>query len=133
MAAPTTGHRQTDHIRTMHLCEVAADFALPVLKPGGHFLAKVFQGGTEGELLATLKRALRQRPPRQAAGEPGAVGGALPRREGISRVAPPPSSPGLSGHPRLFPRYRTTVVAELDVRGRRQDLGGRDKPGQAGG
>ena len=47
MAAPTTGHRRTDHIRTMHLCEVAADFAISVLKPGGHFLAKTFQGGTE--------------------------------------------------------------------------------------
>jgi 23S rRNA (uridine2552-2'-O)-methyltransferase len=56
MAAPTTGHRRTDHIRTMHLCEVAADFAISVLKPGGHFLAKTFQGGTEGELLARLKQ-----------------------------------------------------------------------------
>lgn len=56
MAAPTTGHRQTDHIRTMHLCEAAADFAATVLKPGGHFVAKVFRGGTEGELLARLKR-----------------------------------------------------------------------------
>jgi 23S rRNA (uridine2552-2'-O)-methyltransferase len=59
MAAPTTGHRRTDHIRTMHLCEVAADFALSVLKPGGHFLAKTFQGGTEAELLDRLKRAFR--------------------------------------------------------------------------
>jgi 23S rRNA (uridine2552-2'-O)-methyltransferase len=57
MAAPTTGHRQTDHLRTIHLCEVAADFAESVLKPGGHFVAKVFQGGTEGDLLANLKRA----------------------------------------------------------------------------
>ena len=56
MAAPTTGHRRTDHIRTMHLCEVAADFAVRVLKPGGHFLAKTFQGGTENELLDLLKR-----------------------------------------------------------------------------
>jgi 23S rRNA (uridine2552-2'-O)-methyltransferase len=57
MAAPTTGHRRTDHLRTIHLCEVAADFALSVLKPGGHFVAKVFRGGTEGELLALLKRS----------------------------------------------------------------------------
>ena len=57
MAAPTTGHRRTDHIRTMHLCEVAADFAISVLKPGGHFLAKTFQGGTETELLDRLKRS----------------------------------------------------------------------------
>lgn len=56
MAAPTTGHRQTDHIRIMHLCEVAADFAASVLDPGGSFLAKVFQGGTEAALLAELHR-----------------------------------------------------------------------------
>ena len=59
MAAPTTGHRRTDHIRTMHLCEVAADFAISVLRPGGHFLAKTFQGGTEAELLDLLKRNFR--------------------------------------------------------------------------
>ena len=59
MAAPTTGHRRTDHIRTMHLCEVAADFAVTVLKPGGHFLAKTFQGGTENSLLDLLKRNIR--------------------------------------------------------------------------
>ncbi|KAA0972272.1 RlmE family RNA methyltransferase [Aureimonas fodinaquatilis] len=56
MAAPTTGHRRTDHLRTMHLCEVAVDFAIRTLKPGGHFLTKTFQGGTEGELLALLKK-----------------------------------------------------------------------------
>jgi 23S rRNA (uridine2552-2'-O)-methyltransferase len=59
MAAPTTGHRQTDHLRTMHLCETAADFAITTLKPGGHFVAKVFRGGTEAELLAALKRNFR--------------------------------------------------------------------------
>ena len=56
MAAPTTGHRKTDHLRTMHLVEVALHFALEVLKPGGHFLSKTFQGGTEGELLTLLKK-----------------------------------------------------------------------------
>lgn len=56
LAAPTTGHRQTDHLRTMHLCEVATDFALRTLKPGGHFLAKTFQGGTERDLLNLLKQ-----------------------------------------------------------------------------
>ena len=56
MAAPTTGHRKTDHLRTMHLVEVALDFALQVLKPGGHFLSKTFQGGTESELLALMKK-----------------------------------------------------------------------------
>ncbi|MEM7289153.1 MAG: RlmE family RNA methyltransferase [Pseudomonadota bacterium] len=59
MAAPTTGHRKTDHLRTMHLVEVALDFALEVLTPGGHFLSKTFQGGTEGDLLALLKRNFR--------------------------------------------------------------------------
>ena len=56
MAAPTTGHRRTDHLKTMYLCEVAADFAVRVLKPGGHFLTKTFQGGTEGDLLTMLKQ-----------------------------------------------------------------------------
>lgn len=56
MAAPTTGHKQTDHLRIIHLCEVAAEFATQVLAPGGSFLAKVFQGGTEATLLADLRR-----------------------------------------------------------------------------
>ena len=60
MAAPTTGHQRTDHIRTMHLCEVAAHFAIEVLTKGGHFLAKTFQGGTEKELLTLLKQNFRQ-------------------------------------------------------------------------
>jgi len=56
MAAPTTGHRRTDHLRTIYLCEVAAEFAVSILNPGGHFVAKVFRGGAEGELLTRLKR-----------------------------------------------------------------------------
>jgi 23S rRNA (uridine2552-2'-O)-methyltransferase len=56
MAAPTTGHRATDHLRIVALCEAAADFAREVLAPGGSFLAKVFRGGTESSLLADLKR-----------------------------------------------------------------------------
>ena len=60
MAAPTTGHQRTDHIRTMHLCEVAAHFAIEVLAEGGHFLAKTFQGGTEKDLLNLLKKNFRQ-------------------------------------------------------------------------
>lgn len=56
MAAPTTGHRATDHIRIMQLVELAADFAIRVLSPGGTFVAKVFQGGTEHELLGSLKQ-----------------------------------------------------------------------------
>ena len=56
MAANATGHRRTDHLKIMALAETAADFARAVLKPGGAFLAKVLQGGTEGNLLADLKR-----------------------------------------------------------------------------
>jgi len=56
MAANATGHRRTDHLKIVALVEAAADFAREVLKPGGAFLAKVIQGGTEGELLASLKR-----------------------------------------------------------------------------
>lgn len=55
MAAPATGHRQTDHLRVVALCETAYDFARTVLAPGGVFLAKVFQGGTEQDLLRRLK------------------------------------------------------------------------------
>ena len=56
MAANTTGHRRTDHLRIMGLVEAAAAFAREVLAPGGAFLAKVIQGGTEVALLAELKR-----------------------------------------------------------------------------
>ena len=56
MAANATGHRQTDHLKIMALVEAAAEFAREVLEPGGAFLAKVLQGGTEAALLAALKR-----------------------------------------------------------------------------
>jgi len=56
MAANATGHRQTDHLRIMALAEAAAEFARQVLAPGGVFLCKVLQGGTEAALLAELKR-----------------------------------------------------------------------------
>src|SRR5215472_810978 len=56
MAANATGHRQTDHLRIMALAEAAAEFAREVLAPGGVFLCKVLQGGTEAALLAELKR-----------------------------------------------------------------------------
>jgi 23S rRNA (uridine2552-2'-O)-methyltransferase len=56
MAANTIGHRKTDHLKIVALVEAAADFAREVLAPGGAFLAKVIQGGTEGGLLAMLKR-----------------------------------------------------------------------------
>jgi 23S rRNA (uridine2552-2'-O)-methyltransferase len=56
MAANATGHRATDHLKIMALVEAAAEFARDVLAPGGAFLAKVLQGGTESKLLADLKR-----------------------------------------------------------------------------
>ncbi len=56
MAANATGHRKTDHLKIVALAETAAGFAREVLRPGGVFLCKVLQGGTEGELLADLKR-----------------------------------------------------------------------------
>jgi len=56
MAANATGHRKTDHLRIMALVETAFEFAREALAPGGTFLAKVLQGGTEGALLAALKR-----------------------------------------------------------------------------
>ena len=56
MAPNTVGHRQTDHLRIVGLIEAAVDFAIEVLKPGGSFLAKAFQGGETAEVIATLKR-----------------------------------------------------------------------------
>jgi len=55
LAANTTGHRQTDHLKTVSLVEAAAEFAMDVLAPGGSFATKVFQGGAEKELLKKLK------------------------------------------------------------------------------
>jgi 23S rRNA (uridine2552-2'-O)-methyltransferase len=56
MAANATGHRPTDHLKIMALAEAAAEIARDTLKPGGAFLCKVLQGGTESSLLAQLKR-----------------------------------------------------------------------------
>ena len=56
MAAASSGHKQTDHLRIMALCEHAAWFAFDVLAPGGTFVAKVLAGGAEGELQGLLKQ-----------------------------------------------------------------------------
>jgi 23S rRNA (uridine2552-2'-O)-methyltransferase len=56
MAPPATGHAATDHLRIVALAEDALAVAMEILKPGGAFVAKVFQGGAEGELLPALKR-----------------------------------------------------------------------------
>lgn len=59
MAAATTGHRMTDHIRTTALLEAALDLAEDVLRPGGAFIGKAFQGGTTGDLLRRIKMQFR--------------------------------------------------------------------------
>ncbi len=59
MAANTTGHKKTDHLRIVALAELAIHFATEVLAPGGFFMAKVFQGGTENALLDILKRGFK--------------------------------------------------------------------------
>ena len=59
MAAPTTGHTGTDHLRIMGLAESALQFAAEVLSPDGAFLCKVFQGGSERELLSQLKQRFK--------------------------------------------------------------------------
>lgn len=56
MAASATGHKATDHLKIMALCEAALEFAVEVLKPGGAFIAKVLQGGSENQLMATLRK-----------------------------------------------------------------------------
>ncbi len=60
MAAPSTGHAGTDHLRIMALAEAALAFALEMLAPGGAFVAKVLQGGSERTLLETLRRGFKR-------------------------------------------------------------------------
>ena len=60
MAAPTTGHRATDHLRTVALFEAALEVAEAMLKPGGAFVGKLFQGGAAPELLGRLKKTFRE-------------------------------------------------------------------------
>ena len=56
MAAASSGHKQTDHLRIVALCEAAAELAFDVLEPGGTFVAKVLAGGAEGSLQTLLKQ-----------------------------------------------------------------------------
>lgn len=74
MAANTVGHPQTDHLRTIALAETAADFAVQTLLPGGAFVAKVFAGGADRELLTLLKRHFttvkHAKPPASRKGSP---------------------------------------------------------------
>ncbi|MEM9796962.1 MAG: RlmE family RNA methyltransferase [Pseudomonadota bacterium] len=68
MAAASSGHKQTDHLRIIALCEAAAELAFDVLSPGGTFVAKVLAGGAEGE----LQKRLKQRFTKVANVKPGA-------------------------------------------------------------
>jgi 23S rRNA (uridine2552-2'-O)-methyltransferase len=74
MAANTTGHKQTDHLRTVALVEMAAAFAVEHLAPGGSFCSKVFQGGTTKDVLDILKSNFQTvkhiKPPASRAGSP---------------------------------------------------------------
>ena len=74
MAANTTGHQQTDHLRTIALVEIAYTFAKEVLAEGGIFIAKVFKGGAEAGLLADIKKNFRKvshcKPDASRAGSP---------------------------------------------------------------
>ena len=74
MAANTTGHKQTDHLRTVALVEMAAAFAIEHLAPGGSFCSKVFQGGTTKDVLDMLKANFKTvkhiKPPASRAGSP---------------------------------------------------------------
>ncbi len=74
LAANTMGHRNTDHLKTVALVEAAAAFAMDVLKPGGSFVTKVFQGGAEGNLLNVLKHNFKSvkhaKPQSSRAGSP---------------------------------------------------------------
>ena len=60
MAPNTTGHTDTDHLRIMALADLALHFAVESLAPGGAFVAKVFQGGTERSILDRMKRHFAQ-------------------------------------------------------------------------
>lgn len=74
MAANTVGHQQTDHLRTMGLAETAVDFAVQNLVPGGAFIAKVFAGGADRDLLIVLKQNFttvkHAKPPASRKGSP---------------------------------------------------------------
>ena len=74
MAAATTGHKQTDHLRTVQLAEMAAQFAIDHLAQGGDFCTKVFQGGAQGELKSMLDENFADvrywKPPASRSGSP---------------------------------------------------------------
>ena len=88
MAAASSGHKQTDHLRIVALGEAAADLAFDVLAPGGTFVAKVLAGGAEGSLQTRLKqrfeKVINVKPPASRFGQFREIRGC----DGVSRVAP---------------------------------------------
>jgi 23S rRNA (uridine2552-2'-O)-methyltransferase len=70
MAHNTVGHRQTDHLKIIALIEIASDFAIRTLRPGGHFVTKNFQGGDAGRVLADLRANFQDGEIRQARRQP---------------------------------------------------------------
>ncbi len=96
MAPNTTGHTATDHLRIVALAEAALDFAVGVLAEGGGFVAKVFQGGAEKTMLERLKRRLRHRAAREAAGEPQGIQRTLRGGDGVPRHSRVSGSPSRS-------------------------------------
>ena len=100
MAAPTTGHRQTDHLRIVGLAEEALAFAVKVLAPGGAFLAKVFQGGSEKSLLDALKRdfaSVRHIKPKASRAESPELYVLATGFRGVSETGPARSGPARAG------------------------------------
>ena len=103
MAANTVGHPQTDHLRTMALVEAGLEFASGVASPGRRLVAKVLAGGADNQLVAELKRHLRDREARQAACQP----------QGFERMVR--RGAGIQGAPSRSPFARACAIACLSA------------------
>ena len=121
MAAPTTGHRETDHIRTSALVEIALEVAEASLRPGGVFVAKVFQGGATGVLLTRIKKSFRDvkhvKPPasRSDSVELYMVASGF-RNENARETAPVLAAPGRQPDPRSKPPVKIGAKAKSKAR-----------------
>ena len=87
MAANTTGHKATDHLRIVDLAELAAEFAGEVLKPGGYLPVQIVSGRRDGQTGGAAEARLRARPPYQAEREPRRFGGTLRACDGFPRFS----------------------------------------------
>jgi 23S rRNA (uridine2552-2'-O)-methyltransferase len=96
MAANATGHRKTDHLRIVGLAELAIEFAVGVLAPGGFFVAKVLQGGSEGDVLARLKQdfaVVRHLKPKASRADSAEMYVLATGFRGENRITPPAPPP----------------------------------------